>query len=353
MFTLVALFVLVCAFFSSVTADVLHLNELEFGQHLDGSTNLLVEFYAPWCGHCKSLAPEWKIAGETFTENDDIKIIAIDATQAPKLSNDYAIKGFPTIKFFPKGSVDPEDYNGGRSADEIVQWVNDKIGTSRKLKTVPSSVTVVGVDNFEKVIKNSRKSALVEFYAPWCGHCKSLAPKYEEVAKIFAGEKSVVVAKVDATVEPSLAERFEVKGYPTLKWFPAGSDTPVDYAGGREVDDMVQFINEKAGTKRSSDGSLLEDAGRVKALDDIIAAASKKIDESVVASLKAASQSLSGDDLAASKIYIFVAEKIVAKGGDYATKEAARLLSMISNPSVSAESKTNFMLKYNIIAAFK
>ena len=89
MFTLVALFVLVCAFFSSVTADVLHLNENEFAMLMDRSTNLLVEFYAPWCGHCKSLAPEWKIAGETFTENDDIKIIAIDATQAPKLSDDY------------------------------------------------------------------------------------------------------------------------------------------------------------------------------------------------------------------------------------------------------------------------
>ena len=92
MFSLVALsiFVLV-ACFSSATADVLHLNELEFAQHLDKSTNLLVEFYAPWCGHCKSLAPEWKIAGETFTESDDIKIIAIDATQAPKLSDDYQV----------------------------------------------------------------------------------------------------------------------------------------------------------------------------------------------------------------------------------------------------------------------
>jgi protein disulfide-isomerase A6 len=209
---------------------------------------------------------------------------------------------------------------------------------------------VLGTDNFNKI---KGKSALVEFYAPWCGHCKSLAPKYEELAKIFAGEKSVVVAKVDATVESSLAEKFEVKGYPTIKWFPAGSDTPIDYEGGREVEDFVTFINENAGTKRNADGSLLEDAGRVQALDDIISAASKKVDASVISDLKAASQSLSGYDLAASKIYVAVAEKIAAKGADYAAKESARLLTMISNPSVSAESKTNFMLKYNIIAAFK
>lgn len=104
-----------------VLGDVLHLTESEFAQHVDGSTNLLVEFYAPWCGHCKNLAPEWKLAGETFQAADDIKIIAIDATEAPKLSKDYKIQGYPTIKFFPKGSVEPEDYNGGRTADDIVK----------------------------------------------------------------------------------------------------------------------------------------------------------------------------------------------------------------------------------------
>ncbi|RYY81606.1 hypothetical protein EON63_15070 [archaeon] len=53
-----------------VSADVLELNSQNFAEHVDGSTNVLVEFFAPWCGHCKNLAPEWKVAGETFQSSE-------------------------------------------------------------------------------------------------------------------------------------------------------------------------------------------------------------------------------------------------------------------------------------------
>lgn len=72
-------------------------------------------------GHCKNLAPEYKLAGETFQASDDVKLIAIDATEAPKLSSQYEIRGYPTLKWFPKGSTDPEEYTGGRTADTIVK----------------------------------------------------------------------------------------------------------------------------------------------------------------------------------------------------------------------------------------
>lgn len=75
------------------------------------------------CGHCKNLAPEWAIAGDTFQPTDDIIIAAVDATEAPELSSAFGIQGYPTIKYFPKGSdmTSPEDYEGGRVADEIVR----------------------------------------------------------------------------------------------------------------------------------------------------------------------------------------------------------------------------------------
>ncbi len=52
-----------------------------------------------------------------------IKLAAVDATEAGALADEYGVKGYPTIKYFPKGSMTPEDYDGGRTADTIVQYV--------------------------------------------------------------------------------------------------------------------------------------------------------------------------------------------------------------------------------------
>ena len=117
------------------------------------------------------------------------------------------MKGYPTIKFFPKGETKtPEDNNGGRIAGDIVQWVNEKVGTSRKVKAVHSLVAMLTEENFDSLVGGA-KGALVEFYAPWCGHCKTLAPKYEKLAEVFAGDKEVLIAKVDATEEEGLGTR--------------------------------------------------------------------------------------------------------------------------------------------------
>ncbi len=210
---------------SSVVADVVHLTPESFAEVVDGSSNVLVEFYAPWCGHCKNLAPEWDIAGKAFYPEDDIIIAAFDATTSDTIARDFGVQGYPTIKYFPKGGAEPEDYQGGRTADDIVGWVNDKVGTARRIKSVPSSVLTLNTENFEKHALGS-KAALVEFYAPWCGHCKSLAPVYEELAQVYAGDPEVVIAKVDATdgANEQLGSQFEVKGFPTIKFFPAGTN---------------------------------------------------------------------------------------------------------------------------------
>ena len=104
--------------------------------------------------------------------------------------------------------------------------------------------------NFDDVVLKSGKPALVEFFAPWCGHCKRLAPVFEELATSFEfATDKVSIAKVDADAEKSLGKRFGIQGFPTLKWFDGSSDTPEDYNGGRDLEELQEFIVSKTGIK--------------------------------------------------------------------------------------------------------
>lgn len=88
--------------------------------------------------------------------------------------------------------------------------------------------------------------ALIEFYAPWCGHCKKLAPEYSKAASEFANKNShIVLAKVDSTVQTGIASRFEIQGYPTLKYFVDG--VPAEYNGGRTASEIVSWLEKRQG----------------------------------------------------------------------------------------------------------
>jgi len=104
-------------------------------------------------------------------------------------------------------------------------------------------VVALTSSTFDKHIKDN-KQTLVEFYAPWCGHCKKLTPEYEKAA-VQLKEKGVTLAKVDATVEKDIAERYEVKGYPALFWFEDGKKG--EYDGGRTADTIVQWVSSMTG----------------------------------------------------------------------------------------------------------
>ena len=86
---------------------------------------------------------------------------------------------------------------------------------------------------------------LVEFYAPWCGHCKKLKPEYAEAASMLKAE-GLKVAMVDATEEKELASRFQIQGFPTLKFF-AASGTSSEYSGAREARAIAEFVRKKSG----------------------------------------------------------------------------------------------------------
>jgi len=106
-------------------------------------------------------------------------------------------------------------------------------------------VMVVTTDNWDEAVRDDN-NVLIEFYAPWCGHCQSLAPEYAKAAKSLKDAKSgITLGKVDATIETKLAEKFGIQGFPTLKFYKKGK--AVDYNGGRTDTEIVSWLNKKTG----------------------------------------------------------------------------------------------------------
>ena len=154
------------------------------------------------------------------------------------------------------------------SVDNFKQFVTDyldgKIQPYIKSEDVPADndgpVKVVVGKNFDEVVNDPEKDVLIEFYAPWCGHCKNLEPKYNELGEKFKDSKNIVIAKMDATANDS-PPQYEVTGFPTLYWAPKNNkDKPEKYQGGREVSDFVEFIKKKA----TDPTDLPEDGGKKK-----------------------------------------------------------------------------------------
>eukprot|EP01060_Flectonema_neradi_P008042 TRINITY_DN1573_c0_g1_i1.p1 TRINITY_DN1573_c0_g1~~TRINITY_DN1573_c0_g1_i1.p1 ORF type:complete len:199 (+),score=47.79 TRINITY_DN1573_c0_g1_i1:58-654(+) len=110
-----------------------------------------------------------------------------------------------------------------------------------------AEVVEITNDNFES-IQAEGKFLFVKFYAPWCGHCKRLAPDWDKLGENMNKDK-VTIAKIDCTVEDKVCSKFGVSGYPTLKYWnkDAAADKPGDYQGGRSLDDLTDFINEELG----------------------------------------------------------------------------------------------------------
>ena len=169
------------------------LNRDTFAHFVNPLDLVMVEFYAPWCGHCKKLEPgtyqkiisyfgallivsvfllpEYKKAAETLKEKGII-LAKVDATKESELAKEHMIQGFPTLTIFRKGNK-VEDYSGERTADAIIAYMNKM--SDPNWQPPPSSVVQLTADNFTKFVKNEKLS-LVMWYAPWCKHCKQVMP---------------------------------------------------------------------------------------------------------------------------------------------------------------------------------
>ena len=138
---------------------VLIITTENFDEALEKYDKILVEFYAPWCGHCQALAPEYIKAATLLKEmNSEIRLGKVDATVEKELAQSRNIKGYPTLTFFRNKS--PMEYNGPRKADGIIEWIEKKTGpattaieSQEELDSFADTQDIVIVGFFETVSK--------------------------------------------------------------------------------------------------------------------------------------------------------------------------------------------------------
>ncbi|TFY77997.1 hypothetical protein EWM64_g6015 [Hericium alpestre] len=185
----------------ALASNVLDLTPDNFDDAIGKGKPGLVEFFAPWCGHCKNLAPTYERLADAFAHVKDKVVIAkIDADGAGKpLGQKYGVTGYPTLKWFD-ASGEPTPYEGGRELDDLAKFITEKAGVKSNIKPPPPpTVEILDTHTFDEVVFNPDHDTIVTFTAPWCGHCKSLKPIYEEVAKDFLNEKNVRVITASTT----------------------------------------------------------------------------------------------------------------------------------------------------------
>uniref|UniRef100_A0A671XVI5 Protein disulfide-isomerase n=1 Tax=Sparus aurata TaxID=8175 RepID=A0A671XVI5_SPAAU len=139
----------------------------------------------------------------------------------------------------------------GKALERFLQdYFDGKLKRYLKSEPIPENndgpVKVVVAENFDSIVNDDSKDVLIEFYAPWCGHCKSLEPKFNELGEKLAEDPNIVIAKMDATAN-DVPSPYEVSGFPTLYFAPAGRKmTPKKYEGGREVSDFISYLKREA-----------------------------------------------------------------------------------------------------------
>ncbi|OCF32348.1 protein disulfide-isomerase domain [Kwoniella heveanensis BCC8398] len=214
----------------------------------------LVEHYSPKCSHCRAFAPTWtKLAKEKqhLERLTGFHMAQVNCLAQGDLCNANGIKFYPQVILYVDGKPQPH-YTGDRSYTDMakyidehsMEYVQDTMMRSEAEGDGSSGVSrpnpegkVVEVNEEQLEAFKEAGPVLVDFYAPWCGHCKKLRPTYEKLAEEMQGKLNLVAVDCDRLT--SFCRASGVAGYPTIRIYHHGTQT--EYSGARSLSKMKEF----------------------------------------------------------------------------------------------------------------
>ncbi len=208
---------------------------------------VVVDFWAPWCAPCRMLAPTFEKLSDEY--EGKIKFVKVNVDENPTTAIKYMVQGIPTVMIFKEGKpfktlvwVKPEE-EYKREFDSLL-GVNTENSNESNTASEGWIINVNGSQEFEKALKdNEDKLIIADFWAPWCGPCRMLAPTLERIAEDYKDKVVVVKVNVDEPTNQSLAMQFQVQSIPTIAFIQ--KDKPIEVTVGALPYEALKDIIEK------------------------------------------------------------------------------------------------------------
>lgn len=384
-----ALVLLSCCSFGPCTAKVVKVTEKSWDAKV-GQGLTLVEFYAPWCGHCQSLEPEYKSAAKSLEEEaPKVQLAKVDATKEEKLASRFGIEGFPTLKLFRDGEF-VKDYNGPRTSSGIVKFMkeqqsgapasggtpesgdndddDDDDGDNMAMDPEPKGVVNLDSVTFRKLLGSKAFDILVKFDVayPYGEKETEYAEFTHRVANLsgLAPHKTFLIGFVGVEdygdkLNQGLADQYGARAadFPVFKLFKRGVADPIDFKGVVEADQLSRFISEELGLWVGLEGCLEKFDKLAKEFVSSTADHRAEIINSAKAELAAVESStvISPDQKSAqvqsAKYYVRVMEKVLDKGETFPSSEVARMEKLME-AQITDQKKAEMEIRVNILGSF-
>lgn len=329
--------------FFFISCDYVEITKENAGNYIGGPVPIFVKFYSPQCGHCQAMAEDFSEASTFFQK--DVLFGGVDCLAQHDICDEQKVEGYPTIKLFKANSKEGIEYNGDRSTDEFVSYVQTNTGA----KTHKQLSVLVNLNpyNYEKKI-NAQKCAFVMFYASWDQSSKHFLPQLKEAANVFDPEPNVTVGAVNCENYNELCSNNSITDYPTLILMKNGNKIP--FTQEHTIQNVVSMINANCGTRRDSNGLLKDDVGLIKAANPIVEEFKSALEQNDEEKRTSALEKMKA--IPGTEIYVKAMERIISKGKDILSKDLVIMNDFMTEKKGSIKALDGMKKRYNVFKLF-